>query len=382
MSIRTETLPFAANGRSPRPHIALFRALPGLGDWLCAAPAWRALRAALPHARITLIGLPHTRPLAHRFAACLDDFLPFPGFPGLTPEPPRLPALFAFFAHVRGQFDLALQMHGSGAVSNTVVRLLDARQCAGFYPPNAPCPDENGFFPYPAHLSEVQRCLSLLECLDISGASDALFFPLHDADAADFAALTAQRPFPTPYACIHPGASTPAKRWPAAGFARVADALAAAGLAVVLTGSAAERPLTTAVAHAMRHPAANLAGHTSLGALAHLLQHARLLVCNDTGVSHLAAALQTPSIVIFTAAADLPRWAPQNRTRHRPIVAAHNAAAAPTNAQIPTAGSPSCAPVQSARRTATTAATAVLADTAAILAAARALLHQEVPHAA
>jgi len=120
------------------------------------------------------------------------------------------------------------------------------------------------------------------------------------------------------YVCLHPGASLATKRWSVQQFAQVGDSLAARGLPVVLTGNAAERELTQAVAGAMQAPSYNLAGCTSLPALAALLVCCRLLVCNDTGVSHLAAALQVPSVVLFSNS-DPQRWAPLDRQRHRVI---------------------------------------------------------------
>jgi ADP-heptose:LPS heptosyltransferase len=78
-----------------------------------------------------------------------------------------------------------------------------------------------------------------------------------------------------------------------------------------------------AVAAAMQHSAINLAGRTSLGAMALLLQEAQLLICNDTGISHLAAALQVPSVVTFLQADAVPRWAPLDQSRHRAVVLSH-----------------------------------------------------------
>jgi ADP-heptose:LPS heptosyltransferase len=85
-----------------------------------------------------------------------------------------------------------------------------------------------------------------------------------------------------------------------------------------LTGSAHEAQLTAAVARAMRAPAVDLAGRTSLGAMGALLSRARLLVTNDTGISHLAAALRVPSVVVFTAS-DPARWAPLDARLHRRV---------------------------------------------------------------
>ena len=68
----------------------------------------------------------------------------------------------------------------------------------------------------------------------------------------------------------------------------------------------------------MRRRAVDAAGPMSVGALAALMRDARFVVCNDTGVSHLAAALRVPSVVVFLAA-DPDRWAPLDEARHRAL---------------------------------------------------------------
>jgi ADP-heptose:LPS heptosyltransferase len=295
--------------RPPR-KVAVFRALK-LGDLLVAVPALRAVRAALPGAEVVLVGLPWARGFADRFAHLLDGFRPFPGWPGLPEREPQLDRVPGFLAGMQAEgFDLAIQLHGSGPGVNELCALFGARRTAGFYLPGGHRPDPDLFLPWPDRGLELRRLLALTTFLGFPPRGEHLEFPLR---AADFAAAGLE---PGGYVCVHPGASVPERRWPADRFAAVADALAARGLRVVLTGTAGERGLTAAVAAATAAPALDLAGRTDLGSTAALLARARLLVCNDTGVSHLAAAVRAPSVVVSTG--DNPaRWAPPDAARHR-----------------------------------------------------------------
>ncbi|MFB3818425.1 MAG: glycosyltransferase family 9 protein [Candidatus Methylomirabilales bacterium] len=314
--------------REPRPRlgeprrIAVFRALQ-VGDVLCAVPALRALRRAHPRAEITLIGLPWTRALLPRFGDYLDAVLEFPGYPGLPERPPALAELPGFLAAAQARrFDLLLQMHGAGTLTNPLVACLGAARLAGFYQPGRFCPDAETFLPYPEGEHEIRRLLRLLGFLGIPPAGEHLEFPLRPEDRASLGARPdlARLP-PGGYACIHPGARSRTKCWPPEHFAAVADRLAEAGLAVVLTGAGRETDLTQAVRRRMRAGAVDAARHDlPLGPLAALLAGARVLVSNDTGVSHLAAALGVPSVVIFSAS-DPARWAPLDGRRHRALQA-------------------------------------------------------------
>ena len=66
----------------------------------------------------------------------------------------------------------------------------------------------------------------------------------------------------------------------------------------------------------MNEAALNLCGRTSLWTLGALVEGAEAVVCNDTGLSHIATALQRPSVVI-ACGSDTRRWAPLDATRHR-----------------------------------------------------------------
>jgi ADP-heptose:LPS heptosyltransferase len=293
--------------------VCIFRALQ-LGDMLCTVPALRSLRAGLPDATIALVGLPWARSFVRRFHRYVDEFIEFPGHPAM-PEQPARPQLWSdFVAMMRERrFDLALQMHGSGEISNDVVAAFGAARCAGFCASAEAAPDPGTFLLWQAREPEVLRYVRLMRHLGFPDCGTELEWPLLDDDAAEDlpAALELES-----YVCVHPGARLLSRRWPVERFAQVADRLAAGGYTVVVTGSTEEMPLAAALVQHMRESALDLAGKTSLGGLAQLIGRARLLVCNDTGVSHVAAAVGTPSVVVCCGA-DPVRWAPLDAVRHR-----------------------------------------------------------------
>jgi len=233
----------------------------------------------------------------------------------------RRDELAGFYAGVCEQsFDLALQLHDSGNVANHIAAGFGARTMAGFSR-LAPVETERTLLlPYPADGAESERLLLLPERLGAPAAGRHLEFPLRPSDAAELAASRVAPDLEAgSYLCIHPGTHQGDTGWPPERFADVADRLHAGfGLGTVLLGSAEEAPLVRAVAGRMRSPAIEAAVPMSIGALAALLSRARLLVCNDGGVSHLAAGLGLNSVVVFSKA-DIARWAPPDRLRHRCI---------------------------------------------------------------
>ena len=296
--------------------LAIFRALQ-LGDMLCAVPALRALRAALPGTRIALVGLPWTAQFAQRFSHYVDDFIAFPGHAAFPEQPVQQHLLADFYAGMRARrFDMAIQLHGSGAQSNRITRAFGARAMAG-YGDERPGPGEF-FMPCPDAGAESSRLLALVSSLGAPPAGEQLEFPITEADQRElWASGLANDLAPGSYVCIHPGARLLDKCWPAIRFAQVADQVARqSGLRIVLTGSANEALLTSAVAGFMRMPALDTASPMSVGAMAALMQRSRLLIANDTGVSHIAAGLGLPSVIIFSKA-DMRRWAPLDRDKHR-----------------------------------------------------------------
>ncbi|MDR5781202.1 glycosyltransferase family 9 protein [Caballeronia sp. LZ065] len=300
----------------PIERIVIFRALQ-LGDMLCAVPALRSLRRAYPQAHIALVGLPWARSFVDRYAHLLDELIVFPGaigFPEQQETDVHLPSFLRVMRERR--FDLAIQLHGSGGVANDIVEGMGARSNAGFLKPGGSA-RRGVFVPWPDDLPEPARYTALMEHLGIEAHDLSLEIPLtandeRDCDTLiDACAIECGR-----LVLIHPGAQLPSRRWPVERFGAVARALSDAGCQIAATGSVSEAPLTARVANDAGPQAIDLAGRTSLGALAALVARARLIVCNDTGLSHVAAAMRTPSVVIASGS-DTRRWAPLDHARHR-----------------------------------------------------------------
>jgi ADP-heptose:LPS heptosyltransferase len=303
----------------PPRTIAIFRAL-HLGDLLCSVPAFRALRAAFPEATIALIGLPWAQAFVERFSHYLDEFIEFPGYPGLPEQEPEYSRLAEFLAAMRTRrFDCLIQMQGDGSYVNDLIRLCGAARTWGFTQPAAAGAVLDESIPYPADCSEIHRHLRLLEHMGVPQQGDHLEFPLTAQDQSDFDGLPqAAWLAPDRFACIHPGGRGLSRRWEIEKFVHVACGLADQGLRIAISGVQEERPLAEELLRAVP-TAINLAGRTTLGSLGILLSRARVLIANDTGVSHVAAALRTPS-VILSVGSDPIRWNPLDRARHRVFI--------------------------------------------------------------
>jgi ADP-heptose:LPS heptosyltransferase len=269
--------------------VLALRAL-GLGDLLTAVPALRALRAT--GARVTVAA-----------PASLAPLIAMTGCDHLAAKPlQRLPA----GAHGAR---LLVNLHGRGPQSHAIALAACPERLVAFAHPQIPAtmampawePDEH----------EVARWCRLLTESGIPADSASLELPAPPLPPHLAAARGAT--------VIHPGAASPARRWPAARFAAVARAEADAGRAVVVTGGPAEQELARDVAdRAGLPPGAVLAGRTDLAGLAAVVAHAERVVCGDTGVAHLATAFGIPSVLLFGPTSPAAWGPPAARAaRHR-----------------------------------------------------------------
>jgi ADP-heptose:LPS heptosyltransferase len=295
--------------------IVVFRALQ-LGDMLCVVPALRALRNRFPFAHITLVSLPWASTFASRYAHLVNDFVSFPGYPGLPEREVDSQALPHFFREMRDRhFDLAVQLHGSGPIVNGLLEKMEPRWIIGYAQTDRDRRPNGSYLQWPEQGHEIQKYLDLLGSFGIPSQGDYIDFPLTKEDERELRRLVTENKIDFGnYICIHPGARMRSRRWAPENFAAVGDQLAGR-YQIVITGSKDELELANRVEAAMKNPVVNVAGKTSLGGVASLIKRARLLISNDTGVSHIAAAVDTRSVVV-TMGSDPARWAPLDSERH------------------------------------------------------------------
>ncbi len=295
------------------PHrILVIRAL-GLGDLLTAVPALRAIRRGYPDAQLTLAAPRWLAPLV-RLVAGIDvlmDVSDLEQIPATDPDRlvPLRPASPGADDRPDRRFDLVVNLHGRGPQSVAAGQRCEPTELVTHaHPefPGVPGPEWND------RLHEVDRWCRLVRSMGLAVDRGDLRLPVpHVAPAAEKAAV------------VHPGASAAARRWPPERFAAVAEALAAEGVRVLVTGTADEVHLAEWVIQAARHPwVDNVAGRLDLEQLAATVAAARLVVCGDTGVAHLASAYATPSVVLFGPTPP-SSWGPPQHGPHRVIWRGH-----------------------------------------------------------
>jgi ADP-heptose:LPS heptosyltransferase len=265
-----------------------------VGDFLCALPALDALRNALPGAELVLITLPLLRPLAER-VNFIDRIVMFPGYPGLAEQFFDARRAAAFFVDMQAQrFDLAIQLQGSGVYTNPFVLMLGARRSAGFVRPGTDPGLLDAALPLPEQGHEIDRMAPLRT------RRAALCLRPEDRQRAS----RLLQPMRRPLVGLHVTARDVARHWPMDRFAAVAQGLMQQFDATpVILGEAGD-DRAAVLARELGAQAIDLIGRTSLPELAAVIEALDLLVTTDSGPAHIAYAVDTPTVVAFSAEAE------------------------------------------------------------------------------
>jgi lipopolysaccharide heptosyltransferase II len=276
--------------------------LDSIGDVLMTTPALRAFKESLPGCRLTLLTSSAGAAIAP-FVPEVDETMEFAA--------PWMKA----GAHHSPMTDLALAQRLAvksfdAAVVFTVYSqnpLPAAYLCylAGIPRRLAHC-HENPYHlltnwapdPEPTKVirHEVERQLALAAAVGCHASDERLSFAIPDRAMQKIRGLE----LGFPLVVVHPGASAPSRRYPPESFARAMDLLSTrVGCHVVFTGDTHEIALVERIRSAMEAPSRSLAGELSLAELGALVGEADLVVSNNTGPAHIAAALGTPLVDLY-----------------------------------------------------------------------------------
>ncbi len=275
-------------------HILLIKPS-SMGDIVHAMPTCVAIRRAYPKARLTWLVKREWAGLVERIE----------GVDRVWPVDSTLTGWLAQVPSLRAEhFDLVVDLQGllrSAAIgwlsgSPLFVGFATGREGSPwFYSKSVPVPS--------LEMHAVDRYLLVAKAVGASepGIPEFRFrIPQSDHEEVDRLLLRSGVVPGTSWVAMNVSARWPTKRWPFESFAEVADRLQHEGYgAVVLIGGPDERVAVAAVRGKMKVPAIDLTGATPVGLLPALLRRASLLLTNDSGPMHIAAAVGTPVVALF-----------------------------------------------------------------------------------
>lgn len=277
-----------------------------LGDLILATPALRSLRAGWPDARLDVVVPPACIPLLDHLGLADEIFTLEPFW--IQHSAPRWADLARLAARLRARrYDLALDLRGD-PVAIALATIAGARFRAGFGDAGL------GFLLDREHRVRpgVHQSALLLEAAGLAGGA-----PLADpmprlsiSPAERERARARLGNLAGHIVLFHLGAGDPRNIFPPEQFAAVARALLQAGRPIGVIGTAPERPLVDRFATALGHSFIDLTGALSLRETIAVIESAAVLLDNDTGPAHMAAAVGTPVVVAFATTNDPRRWGP------------------------------------------------------------------------
>ncbi len=283
-----------------------------LGETLLNLPAIASLKQALPHASLTLLVQLELAPL----------FQGVPGIDGVIAYEPDATASSWGRARVLAK---ALKPHGFdlAMISNPKKELHMAAWLAGIRW-RVGYARKLGRWLLTHHLQdrkalgerhEVEYNLDLVRALGLPASAISCSLPRFTREQSDMVQLLERQGIKASksFVAIHPWSSNPVKQWPADRFqSLIRRSIERLAVQVVIIGGVEEAARARDV-FPSGGPVANLTGQLTLRQLAALLQMAKLLVSNDSGPVHLAAAVNTRTLVLFgttTPATGPRRWGP------------------------------------------------------------------------
>jgi heptosyltransferase-1 len=288
-----------------RPHNILIMKPSALGDIVLALPALSTLRKSFPDAKISWLIRPEFAPLLEDHPH-LDEIIPFDrkSLGRAWYHPKGVRALFSLISRLRGgQFDVVFDFQGlfrtailawlSGCkkrfgkansrelahlfYTDQIVQDAESIHLVDFYLKMVKAAGADNItvrFELPSNPADVDSVNKLLKCFSIDSGKYVIFVP---------------------------GSAHKTKCWPPERFAELADKITSQfEMPVIAVGTGSDKSLIEKINDLAKSSVINFAGRTSLKELVELLRAARLVVSNDTGPGHIAAALKTTLVMMYS----------------------------------------------------------------------------------
>jgi ADP-heptose:LPS heptosyltransferase len=304
-----------------QPRILILK-LDHIGDFILGMAAINELRRSWPQASISLVCGPWNTDLA-RGTKLFDHVFSYEFFGENANERRKItPALYTDFAEVNpiGSYDIAIDLRYDED-TRPLLKMVDATYRAGFAAPNSnvqldlelPLVEETyqSSAPTASNLQPIhaETRLTLLALAVIAKYCKSRINPV-DRIAIERSGSFKFRP--NNYIVIAPGAGKTSRKWPLSSFVTLASELAKkTSKDIVVVGGRIDRGDGKAITDGLPQDRAHdLTGRLPIVDLPHLLSNSALFIGNDSGVTHLAARLNTPTICIFSGASDVRVWRP------------------------------------------------------------------------
>jgi ADP-heptose:LPS heptosyltransferase len=162
--------------------------------------------------------------------------------------------------------------------------------------------------------NEVQRLLKIVHDLGISVTPSDMLMPASTAGEIQAENIIggSDSARGKRFIALAPGSKRAGSRWPPDRFAEVGRRLVSAGYHLFIMGSSAERELCERVRRSIDEECTNIAGETDVAGAAALLRRCDLVLCNDSGLQHLASAVGTPCVAVFASFHVRGKWWPNH----------------------------------------------------------------------
>lgn len=301
------------------PKKILIIRLDHIGDLISATPVFRILKEAYPNAKLDVLASKRNIDILKN-NPFIDEIMPYDA-PWFNRRKKRLIKVREYFRLVnmlkKQKYDLGIDLRGD-------IRHIILMRLACIYYRVGYGTTGGGFLlnreiNYRTGVHEVDHNLDVIREIGINITEvKPDFFTSKEQEESTKRLLSDKGLMPGDFiVSMHPGAGYPSKRWTSSKWAQLIDKLNTEFNAkVIIVGAEEEKSLLVNIRKETKIEPISAVGETSLGELAALFKNVNLFIGTDSGPSHIASAVNTPSVILYSGTNDSRQWAPLSDKNH------------------------------------------------------------------